>query len=385
MHKIIRIPVVAVILLIMVSLWQGVFSHALSETKTDSTEKIPHIEVKHPLKKDLLRALTLPGDIVPDQEAILYARSSGYLDRLFVDRGSWVKEGEVLAQINAPELVKELEVKKAEFALADPMLRKAEAEWVWKKAQYERARELIKKSPNLISQDQVDELKGKYKMALAELKVVKARYPVLKAMMEKTETLVNFSTIQAPFGGVVMDRWVDEGDFIQSGSTKIVHLMKMNQVRVRIHISEPDVPFVQVGSHVTMTIDEFPGQEWKNLVSRFSWALNRNTKTMMAEIDVKNDPVQIRPGMYARVTLELEKHLQVLTIPASTLVVEGDKMFVFVVKEGVAKKIPIKTGFDNGIEIEASEGLTDQDDVVISGRNLISDGDAVRITRRGQE
>ncbi|MBI1871311.1 MAG: hypothetical protein HYS07_08985 [Chlamydiae bacterium] len=89
--------------------------------------------------------------------------------------------------------------------------------------------------------------------------------------------------------------------------------------------------------------------------------------------------------MYARVTLELEKHAQVLTLPAAALLVEGDKMFTFVVKEGIAKKIPIKTGFDNGIEIEVSEGLGDQDEVVISGRNLISNGDLVRVTKRGQK
>ncbi|MBI1882775.1 MAG: biotin/lipoyl-binding protein [Chlamydiae bacterium] len=182
MRKIIVILAVFFVVIVGVSGIKVLISKDKNRVSSE-LEKQPHVEVQIPLKKDMNRILVLPGDVVADQEVIIYGHVSGYLDRLEVDRGSWVKEGQVLAQIQIPELMKELEAQKAALALAPLEIKKAKADWTWKKAQYERARELIKKSPNLISQDQVDELKGKYAMARAELKVTKGRYPVLNLLL----------------------------------------------------------------------------------------------------------------------------------------------------------------------------------------------------------
>ena len=382
MRKIIRFQDFFLLVVAIVFITELLFKITPLYASLLEDDKTPHVEVQNPQRKDMARSLNLPGNIMANQEVTVFARVGGYLEKFNVDRGSWVKKGDVLATLSTPELEKQLELDQANLALTEPTLKKAQADLEWKETNYKRAAGLISKSPNLVSQGEVDKLKGEYEIANATVAVVKARLPIIKAKMEKSHAMVNYATLRAPFDGVITDRWVDEGDLIQPSATKMFDLLEVDPVRVRFYVSEPDAPWVKEGSKITMTIDELSGKKWEAIVSRVSWALSQNTKTMLAEADIKNDPHEIRPGMYAHLTLDLEVHPNTLTIPATALVIEGKNIFAFVVTKGIARKVPLSIGLDSGIEVEILGGISDQDEVVITGKNLISDGEPVLTSKK---
>jgi membrane fusion protein (multidrug efflux system) len=181
---------------------------------------------------------------------------------------------------------------------------------------------------------------------------------------------------------VVTERWVDPGDLIQPGTTKLLHFMQTDPIRIRIHVPESDVPSVRPESRARITFDELPGKKFEAQVSRIFWALNRNTKTMAVEIDLKNPDRALRPGMFARVEVGLDERPGALVLPAGALITEKKKSFVFVVRDDVVKKVAVRVGFDDGIEFQVAEGVSEQDEIVVTGKNLVVDGEKVRIARK---
>jgi RND family efflux transporter MFP subunit len=344
-------------------------------------ENLPHVETARPAVKTIHRKLKLPGEVLPFEQAALFARVQGYLESIPVDRGASVKAGDVLAKIAVPEIEKQLAREKAELGLCAPSVARDQAELRWRETTFKRLKDVAQKSPNLVNQDYLDDAEGRFETARAALEVTRAREAVLRAEMEKTQTQIDFGTIRAPFEGVVTERWMDPGDLVQAGSTKLLQVMKIDPVRVRVHIPQSDVPAVRQDSRAKVSIDELPGKTAEVPVARLFWALNRNTKTMAVEMDVANKDRAIRPGMFAHVAIELEARENATVLPAAALVVEKKKFSVFVVREGVARKVPIQVGFDDGIEFEVRQGVGPEDEVIVNGKNLVADGEKVRATK----
>lgn len=345
-------------------------------------DKRPHVEVAKPVKKTIIRKLKLPGDVLPDQQVAVYARVQGYLEAIPVDRGSSAQAGDVLAKISVPELEKQLAKEQADLAVGGPSIVRDEAALTWRKAIWDRLEKAAASVRDLVNQEALDDARGRFEAAKAELELTKARELGMRATVEKTQAMIDFATIRAPFDGVVTERWVDPGDLIQPGSTKLLHFMQVDPVRIRIHVPESDVPSVRPESRAKITFDELSGKTFEAQVSRLFWALNRNTKTMAVEIDIKNPDRVLRPGMFARVEVGLDERPGALVLPASALITEKKKSFVFVVRDDIVKKVAIRIGFDDGIEFQAVEGVSEQDEIVVTGKNLVADGEKVRITRK---
>jgi len=344
-------------------------------------ETFPHVETARPTVKTIHRKLKLPGEVLPFEQAALFARVQGYLESIPVDRGGFVKTGDVLAKIAVPEIEKQLAKEKAELGLCGPSIARDQAELRWREIVFKRLKDVAQKSAHLVNQDSLDDAEGRFETARAGLEVTRAREAVLRAEMERTQTQIDFGTIRAPFDGVVTERWMDPGDLVQAGSTKLLQVMRVDPVRVRIHIPQSDVPAVRQDSRTKVSIDELPGKTAEVPVARLFWALNRNTKTMAVEMDVANRDRAIRPGMFAHVTIELEARENALVLPAAALVSEKKRTSVFVVREGVARKVPIQVGFDDGIEFEVRQGIGSEDEVIVNGKNLVADGEKVRSTK----
>lgn len=366
-----------VVLMVLVKAWE-----APPASSAAADDKRPHVETALPVKKTVYRKLNLPGDVLPYEEAAIYARVQGYVESIAFDRGSSVKAGDVLARLSVPELEKDVAKLQAELALCAPMLSRAAAERDWHEAIWKRLSLLAEKTPNLVNQESLDDARGRYEMAKAEVEIAKAKGPGARAALEKAQVLVDLATLKAPFDGVVTHRWVDPGNLIQPATTKILHVVRTDPVRVRIHLSQRDIPSLRADSRAKIAFDEFPGQVFEAVVARQFWALNLNTKTMAVEFDLNNSEHLIRPGTFAHVSIDLDSHAGVLVLPASSLVTEKKKEFLFVVRDGAARKVPVKVGYDDGIEFEVSEGITETDEVIVTGKNLVSDGEKVRTTRR---
>ncbi len=310
-----------------------------------------------PRRGEIARSITLPSfRILPIQQATMYAKVAGYLKSIAVDKGDAVKEGQLLAEIEAPEL------------LADQT--QFEAETAVTRANFERMAEARKKSPDLVVPQTVDDLRGQYEIAAARL--------------QRIRSLLQYSRITAPFGGVVTARFVDAGAFIPAATTSstpesaaMLKLMDYSRVRVQVFVPENEVRFITNGVKAVVVLEEMPGRPFTGSVTRCSQALDEATKTMLAEIELANPGGEIRPGAYAGVQLEVERKRDALLVPVQALLVEKSGMSVFTIASGKAKKTPVQTGFNDGLNTEITAGINPDEAVIPLGKLTIADGQAV--------
>jgi RND family efflux transporter MFP subunit len=300
----------------------------------------------------------LPANVAANQQATLYSKVAGYLKTIHVDKGDEVRQGQLLAEIEVPELVADFARYKAEQEIAD--------------LDYQRANEAHQKAPDLVVRQTVDAAKAKALMA--------------KANLERAETLLGFCKITAPFSGVITKRAVDPGAFVPaatSGSAAqnamVVTLMDFSKVRVQIAVPENEVPLVCHGLPVKVTVEELPGRVFEGSITRFSQVLDDATKTMLAETDLENPRRELRPGMYATVKLGVEKHANAVLVPVEAAVVEKSGTSVFVLANGKAKQVPVKTGFNDGASVEIVDGLEPNQAVILVGKLGLSSGQAVGV------
>ena len=315
------------------------------------------VQVTHAIHGSITRSITLPAVIRPNQQVMLYAKVAGYLKFIKVDRGDAVKEGDVLAEVEAPEL------------LADEAKYQADVEVA--KADYQRLSEARKAAADLVVPLTVDAAKGKYEMALANLK--------------RNETLLAYTKIVAQFSGTVTKRWVDPGALIPAAtagtapqSAAVVTLMDFSIVRIEVAVPEPETPLIKDGLAAEIKVDELVGKIYSGKVTRFAHTLDDATRTMAVEIDLDNAEGMLRPGMFATAKLAVARKDNALLLPSEALVVEKANTSVFLFAADRAKKVPVKTGFDDSKSVEILEGITAEDAVILTGKLPLTDGQSVK-------
>jgi len=316
-----------------------------------------NVETVRLKKGEIVRRVTLPGNVMAYQEATLYAKVAGYLKMIAVDKGDNVKTGDVLAEIEAPEMVADLVKEKAEAEAAA--------------MDFRRVSEAQRKASDLVTPQTMD--------------TAKAKADVARAGVQRIETLLDYAKITAPFAGVITKRWADRGALIPAAtsssaakSAAVVTLMDFSTVRVDVAVPDTEAPLVKKDLPVKMTVDELPGRYFDGTITRFAYALDESTKTMATEIEIANPDLALRPGMWANVQIDLQKKTDAQLLPAEALVTEKNKTSVFVARDGKAQKVPIKTGFDDGINVEVTGGLTPKDAVILAGKQAVTDGQPVK-------
>jgi membrane fusion protein (multidrug efflux system) len=316
------------------------------------------VQTALPRRGEIARTITLPSfRILAFQEATLYAKVSGYLKTLTVDKGDAVKEGQLLAEIEVPEL------------LADEMQYKAES--AVSRTNYERMAEARQRAPDLVVPQTVDDLRGQWEIAQAKL--------------QRTQTLLQYARIIAPFEGVITARFVDPGAFIPAAtagsaprSAALVTVMDYRRVRVQVFVPEAEVPFIKNGVPAQVMVEELPKRPFPGAVTRFAHALDEATKSMLAEIEISNPTGELRPGAYASVRLEVERKPDALLVPVQALLVEKAGAAVFTIADGKAKKTPVQTDFNDGVNVEILNAKLDQP-VIILGKQTLTDGQPVNV------
>lgn len=315
----------------------------------------PAFPVVQPAQGEILRYVTLPGTIRANQQVTLYAKVPGYLKALTVDRGDAVKANQSLGEIEMPELASDLAKYEAEVKVAE--------------IDHQRITSAAKRAPDLVTPQSLSEAEGKLKVA--------------KARLEQINTMLNYSRIQAPFAGIVTQRFVDPGAFIPvptSGAAQtaaIVTIADFATVRVQVSVPELEAALVDRGEPVKFTVEGLNGKTFNAAVSRIGYALDESTRTMVVEADVPNPDLTLRPGMYALVKVGVEKKDKALLVPAEAVVMEKVNAFVFTHVDGKAKKTPVKLGFNDGTKVEIASGVTAADRVLLVGKSAVADGQPV--------
>jgi RND family efflux transporter MFP subunit len=301
----------------------------------------------------ITRSVMLPAQVIPFQQATLYAKVTGYLKVINVDKGDKVTAGTVLARIEIPELVASRAKQEAELTAA--------------RSDYNRLQESLQKAPDLVVPEMVDQARG--------------RFEVARASLEQSETLLRYAAITAPFTGIVTQRYVDPGALIQanSASSAIVSLMDFSKVRVQVEVPEGEASRVAVGQSALVTTDNVSGEQFEGKVTRFTYALDAASRTMLAEVMLDNPKLALRPGMLVTANLGIEHKDNALLMPVGALVLEKANASAYTLEADKAVKHPIKTGFNDGKNVEVLEGLDAGQPVILAAKLRLNNGQAVKV------
>lgn len=330
----------------------------------------PSVQAVVPERRTLIREIRLPASVEAFEQTMLYAKVSGYLKTIHVDKGDRVRKGQVLAVLDVPEMAAEAEEVKARLA-------EAVAEAELRRITFERLSKIQVKEPEVISQQEVD-------LARAEMERARAAVNVARASQSKLEALMHYSSLYAPFSGVVTERFVDLGALIQSAAatrqaTPVVTVMNMSKVRVYVHVPESDVRYVKEGKPALLEVDALAGRRFDATVTRFTSALDLETRTMKVEIDFLNADGALLHGMYGNVTLTFEERADALCLPPEVLFVEEGQSFVFCVRDGAIEKRAVTTGMEAQGVVEILKGLSGSERVVTGDRSGLQEGMKVQL------
>ncbi|MCH8086239.1 MAG: efflux RND transporter periplasmic adaptor subunit [Chloroflexi bacterium] len=328
------------------------------------------MEVAQPTFRGDVQPMTLPGTLEPLSDVKIFAKASGYLHSLEVDIGDRVRKGAVIATLYIPEMLSEMTALEAGVTMK-------EAQLALDRLTRERLRELREEASGAIREQDLDEAAAKVKMVEADL----ARS---RAEVQHLQTLMDYAKIRAPFGGIVTERYVNEGDFIHSAANSpnaapIVRLMDDRIMRLFVFVPERHVLQVAVGTRADITLDALQGKQYQGAVSRFASALAPETRVMRTEIQIPNVSRELRSGMYAHVTLHLETTGEVLLVPSTAIKLQEGRPVLFVVRDGVVYQQRVALGADDGKSVEILEGVHATDQVVVSSRENLHDGLRVQI------
>ena len=317
----------------------------------------PEVQVTSPSRGDIHRFVTLPGTLRANQQVTLHAKVAGYLKSIAVDKGDRVKVGQVLAEIEMPELVAERARHEAELRIA--------------KSDSDRVKAAREKAPDLITPAAAD--------------TAEARLAVAEATLKQNETLLRYSKIVAPFDGIVTMRYVDTGAFVPAATASgnpaaaaIVTLMDYTTIRAQAAVPEIEAARVQIDQPVVLTTDSLPGKTFRGTVTRHTGALDERTRSLLIEADFPNADLTLRPGMYASIKIGVEQHRNTLLVPAAALVREKAAGFLFTFADGKATRVPVKYGFNDGTNVEILDGIQENARVIIPGKATLVSGQAVK-------
>ena len=381
-----RIGLLAVLAAIAIAAF-GIFqrrSHEAEVKQWTQEQAIPTVAIISPHAGPATQRLVLPGTVQAWYEAPIYARVSGYLKNWNFDYGAHVKKGDVLAEIETPDLDAQLSAAQARLNSAEAVVKVREAEEQFAQSTYQRWRD----SPKGVVSVQEQEAKAAdFNSAKARLSSAKAEAAADQGEVDRLKALESFKKILAPFDGVVTARETDIGALINAGSgtgggsgPELFRVADLHKMRIYVQVPQQQSAGIKAGLTAELHLPQYPDKTFKATVATTSSAINTNARTLLVELHADNPDTELQPGAYAQVNFELPTNSNVVRIPTSALVFREHGMEVATI--GPNDKIelkPITLGRNLGTEVEVLSGLTASDRVVNSPPDSLSTGDIVRI------
>jgi RND family efflux transporter MFP subunit len=365
-----------VVIVLAVVIYSGIHQRAASESALgSSTERaaLPTVNVVQPTSDALSQEVVLPGNTQPFNDTPIYARTNGYLKHWYVDIGAHVKQGQLLAEIETPEIDQQLDQARAD-------LKNAQANEQLAQTTAARWQNLLK--TNSVSKQETDQ-------AVSNLSAQQASVDSSAANVHRLEQLQSFEKVTAPFAGVITARNTDIGALINAGAgsapQELFHMAAVNTLRVYVAVPEVDTDAAQTGAKATLTLDEFPGEIFPGTIVRNSDSIDAASRTLNVEVDVDNTQGRIKTGAYAMVhlkrapTTHTSAQSQSLTIPSNTLLFRSEGLRVGVVRDGRAELVPVTIGRDFGATVEVVAGLQPTDRVIVNPSDSLTSGTPVEV------
>lgn len=344
------------------------------------------------------RNLTISSELVPFQEIDVFAKEAGYVKKLLVDYGDRVKEGQLMAVLEIPELEQQLQQDDAvirsagdQVTLAEHQVSRYESQRNVLHLAADRLSKVAKSQPGLVAQQEVDDATGKDLAAEAQveasqsnLSVAQSQLMQAKAKRQRDQVLYDYSKITAPFAGTVTQRYANLGTLMQAGTNSstqalpLVRLSEDDRFRLVIPVPESYVRYIKVGDEAQVSVPAL-GRAYRGKVARFSVDVREDTRTMHTEVDIPNTDRKLLPGLYAEATLSLDRRENAIAVPVQAVTRSGDQSTVDVVSpSGTIEVRDIRIGIENPKDAEVLAGLKEGDLVVVSDRSSLKAGQRVQ-------
>jgi RND family efflux transporter MFP subunit len=331
---------------------------------------VPAVIVAQPKKSAPGQEIVLPANVQAYRDAPIYARTNGYLKRWYVDIGAHVKAGQLLAEIDTPEVDQQLHQASADLSTAEANMHLSEIT-------ASRYQGLLKSDS--VSQQDADNAAG-------DFSAKKAIVQSAQANLRRLQELQSFEKIYAPFAGIITARNTDIGQLIDSGSSsgpksELFHIAAPGKLRVYVNVPQIYSQAAKPGLKADLTLDEFSGRRFEGTLVRTADAIDSASRTLLVEIEVNNPTGELFTGSYAAVHLKLPGSVSTYTIPVNTLLFREEGLRVAVVKDNKADLIPVNLGRDFGSEVEVLVGLQGDENLVVNPPDSLVSGQPVRLAQ----
>jgi RND family efflux transporter MFP subunit len=334
---------------------------------------VPMVAVVRPQVTNGAQEVVLPGNMQAFVDTPIWARAGGYLKQWHADIGSPVKRGELLAEIEAPEVDQQLQQARAQLNTGQANLKLAQIT-------AERYNDLFK--TDSVAKQDVDNAVQAASARIADVTSAQAN-------VSRLEQLVAYEKVYAPFDGVITARNVDVGALVNADTNtagkELFHLASNTTLRVYISVPEAYSRAARPGVTANLTLSEFPGRQFQGVVMRNAKAIDINSRTLLVEVDVKNPTGELLPGSYASVHLKLPSKVDAVTVPSNTLLFRSEGLRIAVVRNGRAELVPVILGRDYGDEVEVVSGIQAQDAVIVNPSDSIVSGQQVHAAAPGAQ
>jgi RND family efflux transporter MFP subunit len=361
-------------------IFRGIHSRAVDERELkQSTQEaaIPTVSVTHPMGGSASQEIVLPGNTQAFTDTPIYARTSGYLKKWFVDIGGHVRKGQLLATIETPELDQQLQQAQADLKSAQANMELAETTST-------RWQALLAK--HAVSKQETDQ-------AISDFAAKQAAYAASEANVRRLQQLQSYEQVTAPFDGVITARNTDIGDLITAGSgsasamapRELFHMAAMEKLRIFVAVPEVYAESIENGAKVSITRDSNPTQPITGTIVRNSNAIDQTSRTLNIEVDIDNAKGQVLPGSYVFVHIKLPPGRHALTIPSNALLFRAQGPQVGVVRDGRVQLTSVTIGHDYGSSLEVTSGLAPEDLIVLDPSDSLTSGTQVKIAENSQK
>ena len=347
MRKYLKFILPIVIVLIMAALI--IYRFSRKSNLSSYQRKATLVKVEKPVRELVVQQLQYNGDVEAIQQANIFPKVSGNIEKIYVDIGTAVRKNQLLAMIDTTELHQQVQQTAATFQNAQ--------------LSFVRNKKLLEQ--DLVSKEDLDN-------AETSMKIAQANY-------ETAMTQLCYACIKAPFNGFITSRFLDPGALVEPGSTVLFTLMDIESVKVVINVLEKDTPLIPRLKKALIVADALPDHKFEGHISRYSQAIDLSTRTMPVEIVVGNEEYSLKPGMFATVNIIVTEHPDAITVPTQAVLKDEEGNYVFIVENKKAKRVSVETGLEQNFRTEIINGLSGTENVITTGQQFVKDGGSVTV------
>lgn len=349
---------------------------ALFATAAAAQQSVDAVRV---VSRSVERKLVLPGEFSSYLAVDLHARVNGFVDKVNVDRGSMVKEGQTLVTLVAPELAAQVAEAESKVRAVESQQSEAQAKLVADQSTYERLKAAAA-TPGAIAANELVVAEQAMEADRAHVQSLEGSLRGARAAVQALRDLEGYLTVTAPFDGVIPARFVHPGALVgPAAGSALLRLEQNSRLRLVVAVPEADVGGTVSGARVPFTVPAYPGETFFGVVARIAHSLDPKTRTMPVELDVSNPNLRLAAGMYAQVQWPVQTGRAALLVPATSIVTTNERQFVIRIRDGVAEWVDITRGAPSGDLVEVLGPLRAGDLIVRRGSDELHDGTRVQV------